>query len=63
MSDDHVRASFASLTCLFEDMHAVAVEGQQSGLPVDLARLLIGNVRERLLMVERLLVSMEAGLP
>lgn len=62
MSADHVRASFASLTCLFEDMHAVAVEGRQSGLPVDLARVLIGNLREHLLRVERLLAGVETGL-
>lgn len=34
---------FARLTCEVEDLHAIAIEGQVSDIPVDVSRILVGQ--------------------
>lgn len=62
MIRSHFGVEFASLVYLFEDAHAIMVEGREADLSPDLVQVLLGNVRERLSQVERVLGSIEAGL-
>lgn len=58
-----IPGQFAILTCRFEDLHAVVVEGQRADLSPDMAQALAGHVREGLLSALAVVAKIDAALP
>lgn len=54
---------FADLTALLEDLHGVAVEGQQAGLSPDMQAVLLSSVRDGVQRISRIMPDIAARLP
>lgn len=56
---------FADATALLEDLHGLAVEGQAQGIPPDMARVLVRDLRSGVRRLDgtarRIVSALEAG--
>lgn len=63
MTPPRIGEAFVLLTCLFEDMHAVVVEGRQADLSPDMARALAAHVMVGLSSARQMVANIQAALP
>lgn len=63
MTPPRIAEAFVSLTCMFEDMHAIVVEGQRVDLSPDMARALAAHVTAGLSSAKQMIDTIEGALP
>jgi len=54
---------FADLTMLMEDIHGIAVEGQQADLSSDMQIVILSAVKAGLVKVQRIMLDIAVALP